>query len=36
MHYRIVHDFVVVRFSDSDNFETDADYTEVLDLYFVV
>ena len=34
--HRIEYNFVVLRFSDSDNFETDADYTGVFDLYFMV
>ena len=34
--YHIVYDFVVVRFSDSSNSETDLDYIEVFVLYFVV
>ena len=36
MRYCIAYNFVVVHFSGSDNFETDADYTEAFDLYFVV
>ena len=35
-HCCIEYNSVVVRFSDSNNFETDADYTEVFDLYFMV
>ena len=34
--YCIGYDFVVMRLTDSDNFETDIDYTEVFGFYLVV
>ena len=36
VRYHIVYDFIVVRFSDSSNSETDVDYIEVFVLYFMV
>ena len=36
VRYHIVYDFVVVRFSDSGNSETDIDYIEVFVLYFMI